>query len=151
MKKNLFIIVVTFSMIPLPGVAVLYEGIEAKQCFHKYNSPKQQENCLSEAKKNSEKKLNAQITETVKRIKSNNIGQFNGNEEANETYGDVYSRRFLKAQKIWQQYRRELCLAVASELNEDAYDYQLFIDQCEINLNRRHIEEIKLMGLRPVS
>lgn len=71
---------------------------------------------------------------------------FNGKDDASETSGEVYSRRFLAAQDIWKKYRKTLCLAVATEINEDSYDHQSFIDQCEINLNKMHIREIGMMG-----
>nr|WP_115084771.1 lysozyme inhibitor LprI family protein [Pseudescherichia vulneris] len=99
----------------------------------------------------SESQLEKTIIETNKGIKDNNVGLFNGKEDATKTSGEVYSQRFLHAQKLWKQYRKELCLAVATEINEDAYDYQAFIDQCEINLNKRHGEEIKMMGILPAS
>lgn len=47
--------------------------------------------------------------------------------------------------------RTQLCLSVATELNEDAYDYQSYIDQCQINLNKNHSAEITQMGLPPVN
>ena len=144
-------VIAIFLLIPLTTLAALYEGTEAKGCFTNNENSYQQENCLSEQKIKSENKLNALIFETEKRIKANNIGSFNGKEEANETYGDVYSRRFLQAQEKWKEYRHELCLAVATEINEDAWDYQSYRDQCEINLNKRHMEEINLMGLPPVN
>jgi hypothetical protein len=131
--------------------AALYSGSEREKCFdeHPDNIPFAYE-CLSTEKKASNTKVDLLIKDSVKRIKANNVGDFNGKEDAEETYGDVYSRRFLDAQIKWKQYRDELCLAVATELNEDAYDYQSFIDQCVINLNKRHIEEIHLLDLPPV-
>lgn len=76
---------------------------------------------------------------------------YNGKEDSPETAGDVYSRRFLDAQKKWKAYRDELCLSVATELDEDSYDYQSYIDQCQINLNRNHANEIAQMGLPPAN
>ncbi len=139
--------VAVFLILPLPGIAALSESPEAKECFKKYNIPAKQDECLSKARMDSETDLDALISETVKRIKANNMGWFNGKENASVTSGDIYSRRFMKAQALWKHYRQELCLAVATELDEEAYDYQSFIDQCEINLNRRHTEEINLLGL----
>lgn len=136
-----------FFILPLPGIAALSESPEARECFKKYNIPAKQDECLSKARMDSETDLDALISETVKRIKANNIGWFNGKENASVTSGDIYSRRFMKAQTLWKHYRQELCLAVATELDEEAYDYQSFIDQCEINLNRRHKEDINLLGL----
>ncbi|MFC0141758.1 lysozyme inhibitor LprI family protein [Erwinia mallotivora] len=129
------------------AMAALFESTEGQTCFRQYSEPVQQNDCLSKAKQESETHLDALISETDKRIKANNPGPFNGVENIPITSGDMYSKRFLMAQKIWKQYRKKMCLAVATELDEDAYDYQSFIDQCEINLNKRHEEEIHLMGL----
>lgn len=150
--KKIILIIATFMLhFPVLANAALYEGSEAKACFAQHANPNQQESCLHEKKNESESQLEKTIIETNKGIKDNNVGLFNGKEDATKTSGEVYSQRFLHAQKLWKQYRKELCLAVATEINEDAYDYQAFIDQCEINLNKRHSEEIKMMGILPAS
>lgn len=150
--KAILIILATFMLyFPMLARAALYEGPEAKACFTQYSDPNQQESCLHQKKSESESQLEKVIIETNKGIKANNVGLFNGKEDEAETSGEVYSKRFLDSQKLWKQYKVKLCLAVATEINEDSYDYQSFIDQCEINLNKRHIEEIKMMGIPPVS
>ncbi len=151
MKKIVLIIAIFMLHFPMLTSAALYEGSEAKACFAQHADPNQQGKCLQQKKNESESQLEGVIIETNKNIKANNVGLFNGKEAAAETSGEVYSKRFLNAQKLWKQYRKNLCLAVATEINEDAYDYQAFIDQCEINLNKRHIEEIKMMGILPAS
>ncbi len=151
MKRVLLGIAFSLLHFPMLASAALYEGPEAKACFAQHADPNQQEKCLQQKKNESESQLEGVIIETNKSIKANNVGLFNGKEDAAETSGEVYSKRFLNAQKLWKQYRKNLCLAVATEINEDAYDYHAFIDQCEINLNKRHIEEIKMMGILPAS
>ncbi|WP_314421072.1 lysozyme inhibitor LprI family protein [Pseudescherichia vulneris] len=151
MKRILLGIAVSLMYLPMLASAALYEGSEAKACFAQHADPNQQVSCLQQKKNESELQLEKIIIEKNKQIKSSNVGLFNGKEDATETAGEVYSQRFLHAQKLWKQYRKELCLAVATEINEDAYDYQVFIDQCEINLNKKHLEEIKMMGTVPAS
>lgn len=151
MKRILLGIAVSLMDLPMLASAALYEGSEAKACFAQHADPTQQVSCLQRKKKESELQLEKIIIEKNKQIKSSNVGLFNGKEDATETAGEVYSQRFLHAQKLWKQYRKELCLAVVTEINEDAYDYQVFIDQCEINLNKRHSEEIKMVGILPAS
>ena len=151
MKRILLGIAVSLMYLPMLASAALYEGSEAKACFAQHANPNQQESCLHQKKIESESQLEKIIIETNKGIKTNNVGLFNGKKDAAETSGEVYSQRFLNTQKLWKQYRKELCLAVATEINDDAYDYQAFIDQCEINLNKRHGEEIKMMGILPAS
>lgn len=129
--------------------AELSTGLERDLCFKQNKDIPSAYNCLSAKKEASNKKLDVLIAETVKRIKANNVGPFNGKEDSPETAGDVYSQRFLKAQKSWKDYRDQLCLSVATELDEDADDYQSYIDQCQINLNKNHASEIAQMGLPP--
>ena len=151
MKRFVFLILTLFFLLLTPVKAELSWGTERDVCFKQEKTISEAYNCLSKSNDNIGRQLDALIFETEKRIKANNIGSFNGKGEANKTYGDVYSRRFLQAQEKWKEYRHELCLAVATEINEDAWDYQSYRDQCEINLNKRHIEEINLMGLPPVN
>lgn len=147
MKKIL--IILGAIIFPLAANAELSAGQERDICFKQNKDIPSSYNCLSAQKEASDKKMDALITETVKRIKANNVGPFNGKQDNPETAGDVYSQRFLKAQKSWKDYRSQLCLAVATELDEDAEDYQSYIDQCEINLNKNHTSEIVQMGLPP--
>lgn len=141
----------TALIAPAVTHAELSSGPERDACFKQNADIPAAYNCLSEKRDASNKALDALIAETVRRIKANNIGPFNGKEDSKETSGDVYSRRFLDAQKSWKAYRDGLCLSVATELNEDAYDYQSYIDQCKIHLNKNHSDEIAQMGLPPVN
>lgn len=147
MKKILTMLCLLFA--PLAANAELSTGQERDICFKQNGDIPSAYNCLSVKKDASGKKLDVLIAETVKRIKANNVGPYNGKEDSTETAGDVYSRRFLKAQKSWKDYRDQLCLSVATELDEDADDYQSYIDQCQINLNKNHASEIEQMGLPP--
>lgn len=149
MKKYVITLLLACSALPLTANAALSWGAERNICFKQEKTIPLAYDCLAKKKDDSDRKLDALISETDKRIKANNIGPFNGKEDAKETSGDVYSRRFLEAQEKWKQYRQELCLAVATEIDEDAYDYQSYREQCEINLNKRHMDEINLMGLPP--
>ena len=151
MKRILLGIAVSLVYLPMLASAALYEGSEAKACFAQHANPNQQMSCLHQKKIESESKLQKVIIETNTSIKTNNVGLFNGKEDATENAGEVYSQLFLHAQKLWKLYRKEQCLAVATEVNEDAYDYRAFIDQCEINLNKKHLKEIKMMGILPTS
>ena len=151
MRKYVIALLAAPLMFPIYGKANISWGGEWESCFKNEKSPTLGYECLSNKKKISEKQLDLLIDKSVKSIKTNFIGAYNGKEDATETYGDVYSTRFLKSQETWKKYRKEFCLSVASQLNEDAYDYQANIDQCQINLNKRHEEEINLMGLPPAS
>lgn len=148
--KKIFILI-TALIAPAVTHAELSSGAERDTCFKKNADIPAAYNCLSAKKDSSNKTLDVLIAETVRRIKANNIGPFNGKEDSKETSGDVYNRRFLDAQKDWKAYRDGLCLSIATELDEDAYDYQSYIDQCKINLNKNHSTEIAQMGLPPAS
>ena len=147
MKNYAIALLAAYLIFPLSAKANISWGDEWESCFKNEKSPSLGYECLADKKEASEKQLDSLIVKSVKSIKTHFIGAFNGKEDATETYGDVYSTRFLKSQETWKQYRKEFCLAAASQINVDAYDYQANIDQCEINLNRRHREEINLLQL----
>lgn len=146
---NKLLVLLGIFIFPLTVQAELSIGQERDTCFKKNKDILSAYNCLSAKKEVSNKKLDTLISETVKRIKENNVGHFNGKDDSKETAGDIYSRRFLQAQKSWKDYRSQLCLSIATELDEDSYDYQSYIDQCQINLNKNHANEISQMGLPP--
>ncbi|SER30508.1 Protein of unknown function [Rosenbergiella nectarea] len=146
---NKLLVLLGIFIFPLTVQAELSIGQERDTCFKKNKDIPSAYNCLSAKKEVSNKKLDTLISETVKRIKANNVGPFNGKDDSKETAGDVYNRRFLQAQKSWKDYRSQLCLSIATELDEDSYDYQSYIDQCQINLNKNHANEISQMGLPP--
>ena len=146
MKKILILAITSILFSPFAGAKGLFEGSESKFCFESTPDVPQQNNCLSDASEKSQKKLDRLINITRKRIKVYNLGPFYLKGPITPTIGDVYSKRFMKAQIIWKRYRKELCLAVAGELYEDSWDYSRFMEQCQINLNKRHMEEIEAMG-----
>ena len=144
---NKYLVFLGFFIFPLTVKAELSIGQERDMCFKNNKDIPSSYNCLSSKRQISNDKLDALISETVRRIKENNVGPFNGKEGSKETAGDVYSKRFLQAQKDWKSYRSKLCLSIATELDEDSDDYQSYIDQCQINLNKNHTNEILQMGL----
>ncbi|EPN1633401.1 lysozyme inhibitor LprI family protein [Cronobacter dublinensis] len=137
--------VLCFFLFPTFCSASLSEGPERDSCFRENASVGEAYDCLAKKKAESAAELDALIMRMNKSIFANNPGDFNGNEDAGITTGEVFSQRFLNAQTAWKQYRARLCEAVATEINEDAWDYHAYIDQCEITLNQRHAEEIRLM------
>ncbi|MGL6021124.1 MAG: lysozyme inhibitor LprI family protein [Gibbsiella quercinecans] len=147
--RELTIIVFIGLFMPQSVSAALYEGVERGVCFKKEKNINIAYECLS--KKNAElsRSLDELIYEMSRRIKANNDGPVFGSDDPNVTIGDVYSKYFLESQTDWKKYRKNLCLGVASEIGKDTYDYQSYIDQCEINLNKRHMEEINLMDFPP--
>ncbi|EKM0528361.1 DUF1311 domain-containing protein [Cronobacter turicensis] len=136
---------VCFFLLPASCYASLSEGPEREHCFRQSASVAEGYNCLAKKKVESARELDAMIARASKNILANNPGDFNGKQDAGLTAGDVFNQRFLKAQALWKQYRDQLCEAVATEINEDAYDYPAYIDQCEITLNKRHADEIRLL------
>ncbi|WP_330984653.1 MULTISPECIES: lysozyme inhibitor LprI family protein [Enterobacterales] len=127
--------------------AEIFNGQETDTCFKKSDNHWVAQACVAGEKEKSNTALQRLIEKSVREIKDHNDGPFNDDVSSTKTYGDVYSQHFIDAQKHWIQYRETLCLGVASEVNEDAYDYPIFKDQCVINLNRSHTKEIAEMNL----
>jgi len=111
---NKFLFLLGFFIFPLTVKAELSIGQERDICFKNRKDIPSAYNCLSFKRKTSNNKLDALISETVKRIKENNVGPFNRKEYSKDTAGDVYSKRFLQAQKDWKSYRSKLCLSIAT-------------------------------------
>lgn len=135
-------------LMPAVSYAALYEGMERDVCFKNQSNIHIAYECLSKKSTESSHALDNIIAETNKHIKINNPGPVFRSEDPKLTIGDIYSKSFLAAQADWKAYRGNLCLAVASQIGEDANDYQSYIDQCVINLNKRHVEEIKMMDIK---
>lgn len=129
------------------ALAEIFDGHETDICFKKSDNHWLAQACVADEKEKSNKALQRLIEKSVREIKDHNDGHFNDDDNSTKTYGDVYSQHFIDAQKHWIQYRETLCLGVASEVNENAYDYPLFKDQCVINLNNNHTREIEEMNL----
>lgn len=149
MKKTmtLMIIVATFVSC-FANAKLLYEGEEMDSCYESAPDDIYDQNtCLSDEAKISKQRLDELILITSKRIKATVLGPFAPNGEPSPTLGEVYSQRFLDAQITWKRYRTQLCLAVAGQLYEDTMEYSRSLDQCEINLNKRHMAEIRAMGV----
>lgn len=141
-------LLIAFCFMPAISYASLYKGVESTTCFKSQSDLSEGGKCLSKKYSESSQALDNVIADTVKLIKKNNDGPVFNSDDPNQTIGDIYSKYFLTAQKQWMDYRKTLCLAVASQIGQDAEDYGNYINQCEINLNKQHIQEIVGMGIK---
>ena len=147
MKAFITILMVTILFIGFPLAAKgLYEGDEANKCYKPPVDVHLLNNCFTAAAEKSNRKLDALIYNTSEKIKKTVLGSSNYKDPDSPPLGEIYSERFLKAQMLWKQYKNELCLAVAGEIPEDSLTYYQSLEQCQINLNKRHMEEIEAMG-----
>lgn len=147
MKMKFVILMITILLIDFPLSAKgLYEGEEADECYKPPVDVHQLNNCFSHAAEKSNRELDVLIRTTSDKIKKTILGSFDLKDPDSPTLGEVYSQRFLKAQMIWTEYKTELCLAVAGQIPEDSLTYSQSLDQCQINLNKRHMAEIEAMG-----
>ncbi|MBP2169610.1 uncharacterized protein YecT (DUF1311 family) [Erwinia toletana] len=125
---------------------ILAEGKESSICYTGIDNRHQGENCLEEKWRESNKEVNQVLKKTLASIEHNPDYTDPFNSKSDESRGNVYQQRLLKSQEIWEKYKAEFCLAIASTTGEEGFDYQPIIKQCEINMNKRRVEEIKLMG-----
>lgn len=147
MNNKLAILLVTISLFSFPLYSKgLYEGEEADKCYKPPVNVHLLSNCFSHAAEKSNRKLDVLIYNTSEKIKKTILGPFDLKDPDSPTLGEVYSQRFLNAQTIWKQYKTELCLAVAGQIPEDSLMYSQSVEQCQINLNKRHMAEIEAMG-----
>ncbi|WP_312686136.1 DUF1311 domain-containing protein [Kosakonia sp.] len=141
------------AVIFMTGISVTYAadkaditaGPERDRCWHDYSDRGKASECLHELSDKSNKKMDAMITATARQIKENNTGPVFRSNNPQRTIGDDFSKFFLASQNSWKAYRKNFCLGVGSQIGEDAWDYWPYIYQCQINLNQRHAEEIKML------
>lgn len=144
MNKMIFLFIAAF-----PGIAgaALFEGVERNDCFKHQSDYHIAYECLSKKAEKSSLLIDKVIKKTNEKILKENDGPVFGSEDPNETIGELYSKHFISAQESWKKYKNELCLGVGSQIGKDTLDYQSFIDQCEINLNKNHLTELNMMDI----
>lgn len=146
MKLNLLpSILLTLSFFSVAGYDIA-EGSETDNCFALYENSNEAINCVFDQWQKSNNKLKEIIEETASHIKKNQnyIDPFN--EISELTQGDVYQKRFLESQKTWEKYKQQYCLSIMTPVATDGFDYQRSLEQCEINMNKRRMQEIALMS-----
>ena len=120
-------------------------GSETDTCWHNNADRGKASECLHALSDKSNQSMDELIAKTVMQIKENNTGPVYKSKDPQLTIGDVFSKLFLESQNSWKEYRKSFCLGVGSQIGEDTYDYWPYIYQCQINLNKRHTEEIKML------
>ena len=146
MKKNTiaFFIPLLFPSVTLSALP-LDQGAEKTRCYAGVDNRHDGENCLELEWKKSNRDVNHLVEKKIALIKSNPDFMERFNSKSDEVTGNVFKKQLLKSQNIWEEYKKEFCLAVASSIGEEGFDYQPTIEQCEINMNKRRMEEINLM------
>lgn len=147
MKKIVFAIIL-MALVPSAFSAEksdIIAGPETDNCWRNNADRGKASECLHALSDISNKDMDELITNTVRQIKENNPGPVYKSKDPQLTIGDVFSKLFLESQNSWIEYRKNFCLGVGSQIGEDTYDYWPYIYQCQINLNKRHAEEIKLL------
>lgn len=147
MKKTVLAIVF-MTLVPSAYSAEksdIIAGPETDSCWRTNADRGKASECLHTLSDKSNKNMDELINKTVMQIKENNTGPVYKGKDPQQTIGDVFSKFFLDSQNSWKEYRKNFCLGVGSQIGEDTYDYWPYIYQCQINLNKRHAEEIKML------
>lgn len=151
MKLNTYVVIFLAFLLPTKVWAELSQGSENDICYKQNNDDYHRaHDCLTQKKNDIFTQYKRIVDDVNNRILKSYDGPVFKSEDPDLTVGTVYSKYFLESQKDWEKYREKFCLGVASEIGEDTYDYQPAIDQCEINLTKRHIDEIKMMSIPSV-
>ncbi|MCL6746886.1 DUF1311 domain-containing protein [Kosakonia sp. R1.Fl] len=125
--------------------ADIIAGPETDTCWRNNTDRGKASECLHALSDKSNKSMDELVARTVGQLKENNTGPVYKSKDPQLTIGDVFSQLFLESQNSWKVYRNSFCLGVGSQIGEDTYDYWPDIYQCQINLNKRHTEEIKML------
>lgn len=146
--KKLVLTIIFMALVPSAYSAEkldIVAGPETDNCWRNNADRGKASECLHAISDKSNKNMDELITNTVRQIKENNGGSVYNNKDSQLTIGDVFSKFFVDSQNAWKEYRKNFCLGVGSQIGEDTYDYWPYIYQCQINLNKRHAEEIKML------
>ncbi|MFS2222843.1 lysozyme inhibitor LprI family protein [Pantoea sp. B65] len=146
MKILITTILFIFTSLTCIASSVLYQGQERSDCFAGYSHASDAVNCIHDKWNSSNNQLESLIKNTALEINNNQnyIDPFEN--DSNNTKGDIYQKRFIESQKVWEKYKEAYCLALLTPLDTDGFDYHPTLEQCEINMNKRRIEEINMMG-----
>jgi len=133
--------------IPAIASSTMYEGQERDDCFSLYPHGDTAANCIYDKWQQSNKNIDTLVKNTARKIINNQsyIDPFDSNSD--KTKADVYKERFLQSQKTWGNYKKTYCLSIVTPVDTDGFDYPLLLEQCEINMNKRRMEEINMMDI----
>ncbi|MFS2222840.1 lysozyme inhibitor LprI family protein [Pantoea sp. B65] len=103
------------------------------------------DNCVSNENRISQDRLDKEIIRMKSIINKDYDGPFHLNDVEGEKISNVFLQQFARSQEAWEKAKKDLCEANANLMGEWATSHDISVMSCNIKMNNRRTEEIKLI------
>ncbi|EOL8958638.1 lysozyme inhibitor LprI family protein [Cronobacter dublinensis] len=102
--------------------------------------------CLERQRKQTEQALQQTLAAALKRVQSGNWLEANADyeDENSQIIGDT-ANALTNDQTTWEKHKALFCRVASSQLSEKTPNYWVLSTQCEINMNKSRIDELKAL------
>ncbi|EOW6744773.1 lysozyme inhibitor LprI family protein [Cronobacter dublinensis] len=142
-----FIFFLPFLLLPTTCVAassIIY-GEAAKMCA-KSADYAAGTRCLEKQRKQTEQALQQTLAAALKQVQSGNWLEANADyEDENSQIIEDTANALTNDQTTWEKHKALFCRVASSQLSEKTPNYWVLSTQCEINMNKARIDELKAL------
>ncbi|MDT3667395.1 lysozyme inhibitor LprI family protein [Cronobacter dublinensis] len=102
--------------------------------------------CLERQRKQTEQALQQTLEAALKRVQSGNWLEANADyEDENSQIIEDTANALKNDQTTWEKHKALFCRVASSQLSEKTPNYWVLSTQCEINMNKARIDELKAL------
>ncbi|EOI3464859.1 lysozyme inhibitor LprI family protein [Cronobacter dublinensis] len=136
-----------FLLLPITCVAassIIY-GEAAKMCA-KSADYAAGTRCLERQRKQTEQALQQTLAAALKQVQSEDWLEANADyEDENSQIVEDTANALKNDQTTWEKHKALFCRVASSQLSEKTPNYWVLSTQCEINMNKARIDELKAL------
>ncbi|EPP0955515.1 lysozyme inhibitor LprI family protein [Cronobacter dublinensis] len=102
--------------------------------------------CLEKQRKQTEQALQQTLEAALKQVQSGNWLEANADyEDENSQIVEDTANALTNDQTTWEKHKALFCRVASSQLSEKTPNYWVLSTQCEINMNKARIAELKAL------
>ncbi|EOC1566125.1 DUF1311 domain-containing protein [Cronobacter dublinensis] len=102
--------------------------------------------CLEKQRKQTEQALQQTLEAALKQVQSGNWLEANADyEDENSQIIEDTANALTNDQTTWEKHKALFCRVASSQLSEKTPNYWVLSTQCEINMNKARIAELKAL------
>ncbi|ELY2854771.1 DUF1311 domain-containing protein [Cronobacter dublinensis] len=102
--------------------------------------------CLEKQRKQTEQALQQTLEAALKQVQSGNWLEANADyEDENSQIVEDTANALKNDQTTWEKHKALFCRVAISQLSEKTPNYWILSTQCEINMNKARIDELKAL------
>ncbi|EPD6701584.1 lysozyme inhibitor LprI family protein [Cronobacter dublinensis] len=102
--------------------------------------------CLEKQRKQTEQALQQTLEAALKQVQSGNWLEANADyEDENSQIVEDTANALTNDQTTWEKHKALFCRVASSQLSEKTPNYWVLSTQCEINMNKARIDELKAL------